>query len=815
MPLSETVLVLAVLLAVAIVASGLGRDWPVPDSVLLVLVGLVLGQLAQHWEPFAPLHGFRLGPDVVFSIFLPALIFESGFNLDARELVKQLEFVLVLAIPALLMSTALVGFGCWQLLGIEPITALLFGALISATDPVAVIALFRELGAPRRLHVLVEGEALLNDATAIVVFGILLGIALEGGTPSAGTFLAALVEFVRVFLGGAAVGAMIGLVVAELLYRLRSGRSAILTMSMVVAYGSFILAEHTLGVSGVMASASGAIALAILGLARMPRGTDEAITGTWEFVALVCNSLLFLLLGLSVDPLALGSRLGPIAVACGLVLAARAVTVHGLVPATTWLFSSPAVSIGERHIMWWGGLKGGLAVAIVLSIPDALPGRDLLTDLTLGVVVFTMLVNAPTVRPLMRRLGLDRLTRDERAELRRSLAIAMHRADREISHFADVGVVSDVGLETARQSIHETLAPASSLDDRASGAREAYNAALRSEFEELERLNELDVIDTYTYLDMRNRLQTDRETHITGDEFPSPPTNPFQRLETAVLRWIREHDWATRVLARYQGLRVRQRLQHDIAGILMCEAAVDTLRRRVDLDPAARSSLEQLYESRLVRRRKRVETIRAELPESFDRIESQVLARVGLGSALRSAEHQFRHGEIGAKALASFERRVTAALSRLSSSTDHAGVEPAELLRNVPLLQDLSERSLGALAARARPVTFLTGDVIIAEGQRGDALYLITHGRVEVGQRNADGENLPVRELDEGAFFGELALLGAHVRTATVTASTPITLLRLTRRDVVAMASKNPEVRRKLDDARRIRSGKEVFSPRD
>jgi CPA1 family monovalent cation:H+ antiporter len=159
MPLSETVLVLAALLAVAIVVSGLGRDWPVPDSVLLVLVGLALGQLSPHWELLAPLDGFRLGPDVVFSIFLPALIFESGFNLDARQFVKNLEFVLVLAIPALLLSTALVGLGCWQLLGVEPITALLFGALISATDPVAVVALFRELGAPRRLHVLVEGEA--------------------------------------------------------------------------------------------------------------------------------------------------------------------------------------------------------------------------------------------------------------------------------------------------------------------------------------------------------------------------------------------------------------------------------------------------------------------------------------------------------------------------------------------------------------------------------------------------------------------------------------------------------------------------------
>jgi CPA1 family monovalent cation:H+ antiporter len=805
MPLSETVLVLTALLAVAVVVSGLGRDWPVPDTVLLVLVGLALGQVSQHWELLSALHGFRLSPEVVFSILLPALIFESGFNLDARQLVKNLEFVLVLAIPALLLSTALVGLGCWQLLGVEPITALLFGALISATDPVAVIALFRELGAPRRLHVLVEGEALLNDATAIVVFGILLGIALEGGAPSAATFVGALVSFARVFVGGAAVGAAIGVLAAEVLYRLRSGRSAILTMSMVVAYGSFILAEHVLHLSGVMASASGAVALAILGLARMPRGTAEVITETWEFVALVCNSLLFLLLGLSVDPLALSSRLGPVAIACGLVLAARAVTVHGLVPATTWLFSLPAVSAGERHIMWWGGLKGGLAIAIVLSIPDALPGRELLLDLTFGVVVFTMLVNAPTVRPLMRRLGMDRLDRDERAELRRSLDIATSRADREITRFGDSGLVSDSGLESARTSIRQTLAPAPEPEDGASGAREAYIAVLRSEFEELERLNELDVIDTYTYLDMRNRLQADRDSQTKSDAQPLAPTNPFHRLETLVLRRIREHDWATPLLARYQRRRAIQRLQHNIAGILMCEAAIETLHRRVDLEPAASKSMEKLYQSRLVRRRNRVATIRAELPELFERIESRMLSRVGLGSALRGAEEQFRHGEIGAKAFAEFERRVTAALSRLSSSTDHRAVATVDLLREVPLLAGLSDRALVALAARARPVTFLAGDVIIGEGERGNALYLLTAGNVGVSQRAANGRDLHVRELDEGAFFGELGLLGDHIRTATVTASTPTTLLRLTRRAVMALAAENPEVRRQLDDAQNSR----------
>ena len=180
MPLSESVLVIIGLLTLAIIAAGLFRNLPIPYTVLLVVLGLGLGELADVWPAISILQEFRLQPDLVFFGFLPALIFESGFNLNARQLIKDLVPVLVLAVPALLISTLLVGWGLSTVLGVPIMLALVFGALISATDPVAVVALFKELGAPLRLNVLVEGESLLNDATAIVVFGILLSMAVAG-----------------------------------------------------------------------------------------------------------------------------------------------------------------------------------------------------------------------------------------------------------------------------------------------------------------------------------------------------------------------------------------------------------------------------------------------------------------------------------------------------------------------------------------------------------------------------------------------------------------------------------------------------------
>jgi len=369
---------------------------------------MLLGSAARNWPEFEFLLEFRLTRDVVLFLFLPALIFESAINLNARQLVKDLAPVLVLAVPALLLSTFLIGAGLWLVLGVRFVLALMFGALISATDPVAVIALFKELGAPHRLTVLVEDESLLNDATAIVVFTIILGLVESGWLGLTGLAFA-VGDFLYVFLGGALTGAVIGAAISELLYRFRFGISAYLIMTIVLAYTSFTIAEHYLHVTGVMAVVASAITMGALGVSRIPQAAIHHVNETWDMIALVCNSMLFLLVGLSVNTSSLVNRIDVILIAVGLVLLARACAVYSMVPATTRLFRLPRVTLGEQLIMSWGGLKGGLVIAIALSIPEHIPGRDLLLDMTLGVVIFSLLVNAPTIRPMIRRLGIERM----------------------------------------------------------------------------------------------------------------------------------------------------------------------------------------------------------------------------------------------------------------------------------------------------------------------------------------------------------------------------------------------------------------------
>ncbi|NJN45420.1 MAG: sodium:proton antiporter [Candidatus Competibacteraceae bacterium] len=455
MPLVDSVLILMALLAVGVGAAVLCRNLPIPYSVLLVLIGLGLEPLADYWPLLTPLLHFRLTPELVLFIFLPTLIFESSCNLNARQLFKDLAPILILAIPALLLSTLIIGVGLWWGLSLSLGVALVFGALISATDPVAVIALFKELGTPQRLTVLVEGESLLNDATAIVLFTLLLGVVVHGAADwNAGT---AVFQFIQVFGGGLVVGIVLGWTVSGLMSKFELNAGLVILLSVIMAYVAFIAAEHLFHVSGVMATVASALVLSAFGLPRLPDRIGDALREVWEFLALVGNTLLFLLVGLSVNLTSLASRLDIVLLAVGLVLVARASTVYTLVPGATRLFGLPRVTLGEQHILWWGGLKGGLAIAMALSIPPDLPERQLLLDLTVGVVLFTLLINAPTIRPLLQKLGINRLNADEQVELNQGVAVAQHQLQHTLGRLRNAGLLSRAAHHKIRDRLKALL----------------------------------------------------------------------------------------------------------------------------------------------------------------------------------------------------------------------------------------------------------------------------------------------------------------------------------------------------------------------
>ncbi len=244
MTLPDWLLLLSALLAVAVLLGIVAQRTRLPLTVVLAAIGFLTGALTNIQSP---LQGERFEEVLVF-LFLPVLVFEAAFGLSTRSFIRNFVPILVLAIPALAVSAAVVGLALSVGLNIALVPALLFGALISATDPVAVVAIFRDLGVPRRLLTLVEGESLLNDGVAIVLFTILLAAA----TGQELNVARGIWEFILVFVGGAVIGGLVGLLAAFVLPWL--DRLSAAALSLVVAYGGFVLADDVLGFSGVTAT---------------------------------------------------------------------------------------------------------------------------------------------------------------------------------------------------------------------------------------------------------------------------------------------------------------------------------------------------------------------------------------------------------------------------------------------------------------------------------------------------------------------------------------------------------------------------------
>lgn len=798
MALSDTLLISMGLLTIAIIASGLFRKVSIPYTVILVIIGIALSEFSTSWHILTALDHFKLTPELVFFIFLPALIFESGLNLNARVLIKNLAPVLTLAVPALLISTGIIGLGIWLILDIDLTIALLFGALISATDPVAVVALFKEIGAPMRLNVLVEGESLFNDATAIVVFGILVAMVVSGEALTVMGVGEAAVDFIWVFLGGTVVGTIIGLIISEIMSRLHIDRSGILTLSLVMAYSSFIIAEHVLHVSGVMATVTAAITLGSFGINRLPIGSEDSLEEIWEFIALVANSLLFLLVGLSIELGHLLEYAGAISIAVILVIAARAATVYSLVPMTTRFFRLPVVTKNEQHIMWWGGLKGGLAIAIVLSIPETVGNREMLITLTLGVVLFTLLINASTIRPLMRRLKMDQMTADEISELHQGYQIANNRAIMELQQFSHNQLLNADQLNELQDKIERQLHEEFQSEHPDLAKRRTYLLALQTELDTLDELFHHDLIKQYTYLDIRNTLMMDRERHDqTTDSraLPMAKISIFVKLEHYLLHWLSERNWTSSFLKKYQHNRLNQRLQRDIAGVILCNAVLEQLKQAENLDPDETEALRQLYQSRLDRRKGRLEEIKQSFPEFFNQYEDNVYSRAALVAAMNKLEQALHHGQIGNKAYQRIASQLDDLIENLSESDMNAGQKGLfENIQHLKLFENLSFDAIQLLKDRIHEVTYLKNDTIIKASDKVEALYIIWQGKVSV---QSNDEHY---ELSENDYFGHSTRDKSKLaKPMLVSALIPTTLYRLTLKDINKLSQMNNELKNLFD----------------
>ena len=402
-PTLQNALVLLIVVATAV--SFVTRRIGVPFTVGLVLAGLALGSL----HIISPLH---LTKELVFAVFLPGLVFEAAFRLRYADVRRNGTAIIALAMPGVGIALALTAgllVAASSVLGLSNgftwRQGLVFGALIAATDPIAVVALFRSLKAPKRLTVLVEAESLVNDGTAIVFFGIILS-----ATAGAEIHIAALgAEFVRVV----GIGAVVGLVVSWLVTHVTRNIDdpvVEITLTVIAAYGSFALADQ-LGGSGVIATVLAGLVVGNYGAkVGMAADTLRAVESFWDYVAFLLNSIVFLLIGFEIRFGALLASTLLILVAFIAVLVARAAVV-GSVTAALSRSKDPIPSAWLAPLTW-GGLRGALSMVLALSLPGDFPGRERIVTVTFGVVLLSILLQGITMAPLLRRGRLVGVTPD-------------------------------------------------------------------------------------------------------------------------------------------------------------------------------------------------------------------------------------------------------------------------------------------------------------------------------------------------------------------------------------------------------------------
>ncbi len=815
---------LASVLTLAVLMLPVARRSNIPYTVLLALVGIALGFAAQQlgldgnvvsndphdahggeplWRQIAQaIGGLSITSDVILFLFLPALVFESALTLDLRKLLADMRSILFLAIIGVVISTGIIGASLSAASGAAIVVCLLLGAIVSATDPVAVIALFKDLNAPKRLTVLVEGESLFNDATAIVVSAIFIAMLAQDANPN---FVNSVVEFLIVFLGGVVVGVIVSRPAIWIMGMFRRDTIIILTLTVTLPFVSFVVAEHFLHMSGVMAVVASGLSVGSIGRRMIPPQAFEEIEHAWRQLGFWATSLIFILVGLAV-PRMLGDHvidyIDDIILVIGMATLARAFIIYGLLPVLSRFGVAQHVSLGYRTIMFWGGLRGAVSLALALIVleTEAIPEaeRNFVVVLVTSYVLFTLLFQATTIHGLMKLFGLDKLAPADQAIRDRSVFNALQLVYGELDRFA---TFHDVNTEERRTALNRFKDAAAKIESQAKGdnlctedwVRIGQAMALAQERHQyLKRFGE-GFTTTGQLQDALSRLDdvTDAlQPKTLGWRQASDTGVAFRVGFRNALNIQRRTGFAAplaRALARRLGVLefirqvLREQLKNDIGEI---EALLpETARERFRQDIAERFAIVS----------QNAEALALQYPEYAAALHRRDLTLAGLRLEEKAYNHLLEQSLIGPEIHSDL-------LSRLDGVGAEEGrlpplrlkLNPAELVAKVPFFEDVGLGRQKSIARLLKTRFFAPGDVIIKRGEIGDEMYFIANGAVNVILPDAKVT------LGTGDFFGELALVTDQPRNADVIALGFSSVLALHRRDFKAFINRNSDIREKI-----------------
>jgi CPA1 family monovalent cation:H+ antiporter len=795
----------ACLLAAFSLLLPIARRLNLPYTVALALLGVILGfVLLQASDPlvqgdlFTSLQMLRLPADGYLFVFLPPLLFAAGLNIDVRRMLDEIGPIILLAVIAVVLCTVIVGVGVVYVSGFPLVVCLLLGAIVATTDSAAVLAIFKDLGVPKRLLVLVEGESLFNDAAAIALYTVLFTTLTSPVQP---TLVDGLVTFFIGMIGGALVGYILAKAIAVAIGFMHNVVMAEVTLTVALAYLTYYIAESYVGVSGVIAVVTASVSFAIEGRTRLSPGAWNVLQGLWRILDFWATSLIFILAAMIVPTVLIAFRpedIWTLIMVFATTLASRYAVLYGMIPGLGWFGISEPISGAYKKVLWWGGLRGAVTIALALAVsehPLIAPeiGRFILVAAT-GYVLITLFFQAPTLRSLMRFLNLDKLSDKERQVKARVLEVSRLHVRDQVKTIAD-----EIGLKTPL--------PASSQEQEVEPSKDFMMA-------EEDRLQvALLAVATregelyFEYLQkgiVSRRILEILRAHAgrVSDAAKTSGLNGYQTTAIEDLNWSwkpRLALWAQRrfgvkaELARLLAERFEAFLIIDIALHELSKFADTTICEL--LGPTTADQIKQVIDGRLEAVNGALDAVSLQFPSFTHGLRSRYLERVALGFEEVQYRKQLAQSVISSEVFEDLEEDRRARLRTLEVRPQlDLGLKLSQMLSQVSLFSELNDKALADVARQLKPRLALPDECIIRTGQAGACMYFIASGNVCVELPEG-----PVR-LSSGDFFGEMALLSKQPRNADVLADGYCHLLVLDRRDFRRLCRDNAKLASHIED---------------
>jgi len=795
----DIVLVTAIIASLFLVigaAEPLAAWLRLPYSVILAVIGILIGvgaifflrtDLTDALNPVAEaILGLPIRSNVFLYVFLPTLLFQATLGMNLRRMLDDWVPILVLAVVAVVVATLSVGYALSWASALPLAACLLIGAIVSTTDPSAVVSIFRSISAPRRLAQIIEGESLLNDAAAIALFGLFMGFVMLGvPDPELGN---ALTRFPVLIVGGALTGWLAARIAVWIMALFGRHELALISISVALPYLAYIGAEQSIGASGVIAVVVAGLTLNLTGPGRLPPQAWINLREVWDLLAHWAGALIFILAALLIPRLLEDVRIGDFALIGVVILAAmaaRAVILFGLLPLLTLLRVSPAVDRPYRTAILWGGLRGAVTLALALAVTESfrvpIEVKRLVGILATGFTLFTLIVQGTTLRAVIGWLGLDRLSPIDEAMSRQVVAVALQTVREDVARTTEAYALTHDIVRTEAKTFGERLSAAVTAAEDSSDILDRDRITLGlialAGFERdtiLARVRERTISAR-----MADQIVSDADRLIEGAR--AGGRSGYQRAARRSVGYSRAFRAAV-VLHRRFGLSAAlarmtadrfERLLSQRLILRDLDSFIDGRIRRIHGRRVA-DLLHELLARRIETVRTTLEGLRLQYPGYAEELERRFIRR----TALRLEEREYttirEDGLIGAEVYTALMHDLAArrTLAEARPRLDIA-VQRIELIRRLPLFADLDDDALKKLGRVLQTRYVNVGKVIVDKDSPAKSVFFIASGAVELEIASQTWR------LGRGEMFGQMAVLTHKARRTEVKAIAPSTLLVL------------------------------------